>query len=107
MRVNDDLQSLESALEQAVRLLNQGGRLAVIAYHSLEDRLVKLFLRQESRDCICPPERPECVCEHEATIHVLTRKVIRPTADEIQRNPRVRSARLRAGTALGLGEMQV
>ena len=103
MRVNDDLQNLESALGQAVRLLNQGGRLAVIAYHSLEDRLVKLFLRQESRNCICPPERPECTCEHKATIRVLTRKVIKPTADEIQRNPRVRSARLRVGAALGLG----
>ena len=101
MRVNDDLGNLESFLEQAVRALSQGGRLAVIAYHSLEDRIVKLFLRQESRDCICPPERPECICGHRATLRILTKKVIKPTADEIQRNPRVRSARLRAGTTLG------
>ena len=103
MRVNDDLENLESFLEQAVRVLNQGGRLAVIAYHSLEDRIVKLFFRQESRDCICPPERPQCVCGHRATLRILTKKVIKPTANEIQGNPRVRSARLRAGMTLGPG----
>ncbi|MCZ6614878.1 MAG: 16S rRNA (cytosine(1402)-N(4))-methyltransferase RsmH [Chloroflexi bacterium] len=103
IRVNGDLENLETFLEQAVRVLSQGGRLAVIAYHSLEDRIVKLFFRQESRDCICPPERPQCVCGHKATLRILTKKVIKPTADEIQENPRVRSARLRAGMTLGTG----
>ena len=100
MHVNDDLGNLESFLELAVRALSQGGRLAVIAYHSLEDRIVKLFFRQESRDCICPPERPQCTCGHRATLRILTKKVVKPTADEIQKNPRARSARLRAGMTL-------
>ena len=102
MQVNRDLECLESALLQSIRVLMHGGRLVVIGYHSLEDRIVKLFLRRESRDCICPPERPQCVCEHEATLRVLTKKVVRPTAEEIQGNPRVRSARLRAAATLVL-----
>ena len=105
MQVNNDLQNLEAALGQAVRILKRGGRLAVIAYHSLEDRVVKLFLQRESRDCICPPELPQCMCGHKATVQVLTRKVVKPTAEEVQRNPRIRSARLRVGKALGTGEL--
>ena len=93
--VNDELAVLETALPQAVEILAPGGRLAVIGFHSLEDRLVKRFMRRESRDCICPPEIPVCTCGHRATLRLVTRKPIRPTADEIAANPRSRSARLR------------
>ena len=93
--VNDELSALEAALPQAVDILSPGGRLAVISFHSLEDRPVKRFLRQESRDCICPPEVPVCTCGHRATLRLVTRKPVRPTADEIAANPRARSARLR------------
>lgn len=95
MAVNDELTALEAALPQAVEILAPGGRLAVISFHSLEDRLVKEFMRRESRDCICPPETPVCVCGHRATLRLITRKPIRPTAQEIAANPRSRSARLR------------
>ena len=100
--VNDELAVLEAALPQAVEILAPGGRLAVISFHSLEDRLVKRFLRRESRDCVCPPEAPACICDHRATLRLVTRtdglnprKPIRPTADETAANPRSRSARLR------------
>jgi 16S rRNA (cytosine1402-N4)-methyltransferase len=98
--VNQELVALEEALPQARDLLQPGGRLAVIAFHSLEDRLVKRFYQRESRDCICPPEAPFCVCEHEATLRVITRKPIRPTEAEIEDNPRSRSARLRVAERL-------
>ena len=100
--VNDELEALGQALPQARDLLRPGGRLAVIAFHSLEDRLVKRFYQRESRDCLCPPEVPICVCEHQATLKVLTPKPVRPTGDEIARNPRSRSARLRVAERLGL-----
>ncbi len=93
--VNDELAVLEEALPQAAGLLASNGRLAVISFHSLEDRLVKRFLRRESQDCICPPELPVCRCDHQATLRLVTRKPIRPTMDEIAANPRARSARLR------------
>ncbi len=99
--VNRELETLESALEQAVRVLERGGRLVVIAYHSLDDRLIKTFMRRESRDCICPPGQPECTCEHTARVRLLTKKVVKPSAAEVRGNPRVRSARLRACVALG------
>ncbi|MDO8751464.1 MAG: 16S rRNA (cytosine(1402)-N(4))-methyltransferase RsmH [Dehalococcoidia bacterium] len=99
--VNRELETLESALEQAVRVLEQGGRLVVIAYHSLDDRLIKTFLRRESRDCICPTGQPTCTCEHRASVRLLTKKVVKPSAAEVRENPRVRSARLRACVALG------
>lgn len=99
--VNDELGALSQALVQANDLLRPGGRLAVIAFHSLEDRLVKRFYQQESRDCICPPEIPICVCQHHATLRVLTAKPVRPTAEEIAQNPRSRSARLRIAERLG------
>jgi len=98
--VNDELAALEAVLPQAVEVLAPGGRLAVISFHSLEDRLVKRFLRRESRDCLCPPESPICTCDHRATLRVITRKPIRPTADEAAANPRSRSARLRVGQRL-------
>ena len=99
--VNDELATLEKALPQAVDVLAPGGRLVVIGFHSLEDRVVKRFMRRESRDCICPPEAPVCVCDHQATLRVITRKPIRPTAEEIASNPRARSARLRIAERVG------
>jgi 16S rRNA (cytosine1402-N4)-methyltransferase len=98
--VNDELDALRQALPQARDLLRPGGRLAVIAFHSLEDRLVKQFYRHEARDCVCPPELPVCACQHRATLRVLTSKPVRPTAGEIARNPRSRSARLRIAERL-------
>jgi len=93
--VNDELGALVEALPQAWNLVRPGGRLAVIAFHSLEDRLVKQFYQQEARDCICPPDVPVCVCGHQATLGIVTRKPIRPSDEEVSRNPRSRSARLR------------
>ncbi|MCI0885509.1 MAG: 16S rRNA (cytosine(1402)-N(4))-methyltransferase, partial [Chloroflexi bacterium] len=94
--VNDELRTLESALEQARNILGPAGRLVVISFHSLEDRIVKQFLQRESRDCICPPETPLCICEHKATLRTITRRPITPTPEEQKTNPRSRSAKLRA-----------
>ena len=93
--VNDELGVLERVLPQAVTLLRPGGRLAVIAFHSLEDRAVKQFMQQEARDCICPPKIPVCVCGHRARVQLITRKPIMADEHEIEMNPRSRSARLR------------
>lgn len=93
--VNRELEALELALPQAIAALRPGGRIAVIAFHSLEDRIVKGYFRQESRDCICPPEQPVCTCGHTATIKEIVRRPLRPAEEEIIRNPRARSARLR------------
>jgi 16S rRNA (cytosine1402-N4)-methyltransferase len=98
--VNDELAALDKAMHQACHLLRPGGRLAIIAFHSLEDRLVKKFFRREAQDCLCPPEILVCVCEHQATLRVLTTKPIRPTVAEVTRNPRSRSARLRLAERL-------
>ena len=92
---NRELENLEQALPQAVDLLAPGGRAAVISYHSLEDRIVKRFFKKESKDCLCPPDVPICQCGHKAKLKILARKVVRPTAEEIQNNPRARSAKLR------------
>jgi 16S rRNA (cytosine1402-N4)-methyltransferase len=94
--VNDELGALESALPDAVRMLRPGGRLAVIAFHSLEDRIVKRFLRDQARGCVCPPDFPICVCGHEPVLRELTRRAVRPGAAELAANPRASSARLRA-----------
>jgi 16S rRNA (cytosine1402-N4)-methyltransferase len=99
--VNDELAAVEAALPQAVETLAPGGRLAVISFHSLEDRLVKRFMRRESRDCICPPGAPVCTCDHRATLGLITRKPVRPTAKEVAANPRSRSARLRVAERIG------
>ncbi|MBN1316403.1 MAG: 16S rRNA (cytosine(1402)-N(4))-methyltransferase RsmH [Anaerolineales bacterium] len=93
--VNRELELLAEALPQAVELLKPGGRLAVISFHSLEDRIVKRFIKKEATDCICPPELPICKCNHKATLKNHTPKPIRPTGDEVQRNQKSRSARLR------------
>jgi 16S rRNA (cytosine1402-N4)-methyltransferase len=98
--VNHELQALESFLPQAIAALSPGGRLAVIAYHSLEDRIVKQFLRQERQGCICPPLQPICTCGHRATILEITRRPLVPQEDEINQNPRARSARLRVAEKL-------
>ncbi len=94
--VNDELGALERALPQALRVLRPGGRLVVISFHSLEDRIVKQFFRREAQDCICPPRQPICTCGHKAQVRILTRKPITPSPEEIHRNPRSRSAKLRA-----------
>jgi len=99
--VNEELETLKAALPQAVQLLEAGGRLAVIAFHSLEDRIVKRFMRRESKDCICPRDLPICTCDHEASLDVITRKPIRPTEEEVEINPRSRSARLRIAERKG------
>ncbi len=93
--VNDELGQLESALPQAVSLLKPGGRLAVIGFHSLEDRMVKQFVRREASDCICPPRQPVCTCDHRATLRIITRKPVTATEAEVTANPRARSAKLR------------
>jgi 16S rRNA (cytosine1402-N4)-methyltransferase len=93
--VNDELATLEQVLPQAIGSLKPRGRLAVIAYHSLEDRIVKHYFRQESKDCICPPKQIVCNCGHKAQVKVITKRPIRPQEDEIINNPRARSARLR------------
>ncbi len=98
--VNDELGAIESVLPQAINALAPGGRLAVISFHSLEDRLVKQYFRQESKDCLCPPRQPICTCNHQAGIKEMTRKPIRPTEKEIAENPRSRSALLRIAEKL-------
>jgi 16S rRNA (cytosine1402-N4)-methyltransferase len=99
--VNDELQALETALEQARGILGPGGRLVVISFHSLEDRIVKQYLQRESRDCICPPETPVCVCGHRASLRILTRRPVTPSTEEMRGNPRSRSAKLRAAERIG------
>ncbi len=94
--VNDELRALEAALPAAVEMLRPDGRLAVISFHSLEDRIVKRFLRAEERGCVCPPEFPICTCGREPVLRLLTRKAIRPSPRETALNPRAASARLRA-----------
>jgi 16S rRNA (cytosine1402-N4)-methyltransferase len=98
--VNRELETLEAALPQVVAALKPGGRLAVISFHSLEDRTVKLFFRRESRNCICPPDQLVCTCGHKASIVEIARRPIRPTPDELAANPRSRSARLRVAERL-------
>ena len=93
--VNHELEALEAFLPKALDSLNTGGRLAIIAFHSLEDRIVKQFFRKESKDCICPPDFPVCVCDHKARLKELSRRPIRPEEEEISQNPRARSAKLR------------
>ena len=98
--VNDELQSLADALPSAFELLRPGGRMAVISFHSLEDRIVKRFLRAREHGCICPPDFPICNCGHEAEMRLLGRKAIRPGPRELALNPRAASARLRAAVKL-------
>jgi len=94
--VNKELERLETFLEYAVDLLNPGGRLCVLAFHSLEDRIVKQRFKALEKGCTCPPQLPQCVCGQEPQLRILTKKVVRPTAEEIAANPKARSTRLRA-----------
>jgi 16S rRNA (cytosine1402-N4)-methyltransferase len=94
--VNDELDALETALPAALETLRPGGRLAVISFHSLEDRIVKRYFRREAHGCTCPPDFPVCVCGREPSLRVLTKKAVRPTPHEVALNPRAGSARLRA-----------
>jgi 16S rRNA (cytosine1402-N4)-methyltransferase len=96
MAVNHELETLEEGLEKSLGALCVTGRLAVISFHSLEDRMVKQFFQRESRDCICPPEQPGCTCGHKASVRILTKKPLIPDKEEIEENPRSRSAKLRA-----------
>ncbi len=97
---NNELQNLEPALIQATNLLRPGGRLAVISYHSLEDRITKQFMRRAASDCLCPPGTVMCRCGHVPTLKLISRKVIKPTSLEIESNPRSRSAKLRIAERL-------
>ena len=99
--VNDELGSLEAALPAALEMLRPGGRLAVISFHSLEDRIVKQFLREKERGCTCPPDFPICVCGHEPELRAIERRPIRPNQAEVAANPRSASARLRAAIKAG------
>ncbi len=108
--VNHELEQLETALPQMLDVLSregnavkedgEGGRMVIIAFHSLEDRLVKEFMRREAKDCICPPHTPVCVCGHKARLRILTPKPIVPGDQEVHANPRARSAKLRAAEIL-------
>jgi 16S rRNA (cytosine1402-N4)-methyltransferase len=98
--VNDEIGEIESGLRAALQILNPGGRMATISFHSLEDRPVKSFFIVESKDCICPPQQAVCTCGHRATLHIVTRKPVRPSAEEIAANPRARSAKLRVAQKL-------
>ncbi len=98
--VNSELQNLELALKQTINLLRPGGRLTVISYHSLEDRIVKQFMRDAASSCLCPPGTVICRCGHVPTLKLISRKVIKPTSLEIESNPRSRSAKLRIAERL-------
>ena len=93
--VNRELERLKAALKQALNILEAGGRLVVISFHSLEDRLVKDYFRKESQDCLCPPRTPVCICSHHASLKLVTKRVITPSRAEVIANPRSRSAKMR------------
>ena len=101
IEVNDELGAVERALPAALEMLRPGGRLAVISFHSLEDRIVKQFLRKQEQGCTCPPDFPICICGSEPTMRATPRRAVRPSAAEVARNPRAQSARLRVGTKVG------
>lgn len=93
--VNDELDNLRTVLEVAVSLLEKKGRICIIAFHSLEDRLVKQYFRMAEKGCTCPPHLPQCVCHGEQTLRIVTSKPVSPSRREIKENPRARSAKLR------------
>ncbi len=100
IEVNNELANLKKILPQALEVLAENGRLVVISFHSLEDKIVKEFFKKEAKDCLCPPQIPICVCEHKARLKILTKKVIKPGQTEIMKNPRSRSAKLRAAVKI-------
>jgi 16S rRNA (cytosine1402-N4)-methyltransferase len=93
--VNSELEAVQEVLPQATQYLVTGGRICVITFHSLEDRIVKKFMQEQARDCICPPDFPVCICGHKARLKILTRKPVLPGENECNQNPRARSAKLR------------
>lgn len=101
LAVNRELEALEAALPLALQLVAPQGKIAVISFHSLEDRIVKYFFRDQARSCVCPPEQPECTCEAKPKVKLLTKKAVRASENEIARNPRARSAKLRVAQKLG------
>jgi len=101
IEVNDELGALERALPAALEMLRPHGRLAVISFHSLEDRIVKRFLRDEEHGYTCPPDFPVCACGAQPTLRAMPRRAIRPSASEVARNPRSQSARMRVAVKLG------
>ena len=100
IEVNGELQAVEQALNDGLGLLNTGGRAAVISFHSLEDRIVKRVFAQQAKGCVCPPEFPVCVCGRKPQIKLLHKGVILPDKEEMEQNPRARSAKLRAAEKL-------
>ncbi len=98
--VNHELENLETALKQTIKCLNRRGRLVVISYHSLEDRIVKQFMKRETMACLCPPQTPVCNCGHAPSFKIISKKVITPSPSEIEINPRSRSAKLRVSERL-------
>lgn len=98
--INDEMNNLKTFLKKSINLLSKGGRIVVISYHSLEDRIVKEFFKYEASDCICPVDYPVCKCEKESSIKIITKKPIIPSAEEIKNNFRARSAKLRAAEKL-------
>lgn len=100
LAVNQELENLRAVLPLAADSLKPGGKLVVISYHSLEDRIVKQYFRQEAKDCLCPPVLPICQCGHKASLKILTHPILRPTGEEVLTNPRSRSAKLRAAVKI-------
>jgi 16S rRNA (cytosine1402-N4)-methyltransferase len=98
--VNHELENLESALQQTMNCLDRRGRLVVISYHSLEDRIVKQFIKRETMSCLCPPQTPVCTCGHAPSFKLISKKVITPSSIEVGKNPRSRSAKLRVAERL-------
>ncbi|MFW5985375.1 MAG: 16S rRNA (cytosine(1402)-N(4))-methyltransferase RsmH [Halanaerobiaceae bacterium] len=94
---NNELEQLEKMIKRVIPRLKSGGRIVIISFHSLEDRIVKHSFKDLANDCVCPPDFPECVCDKEQELEILTKKPVRASKDEIQKNPRARSAKLRAG----------
>lgn len=95
IEVNNELNVLKDTIPKMARVLNKGGRMCIITFHSLEDRIVKNTFNELAKDCICPPEFPICICDKEKEIEIITRKPIIPTEEEIRQNPRSRSSKLR------------
>lgn len=92
---NNELENLKEVLPRAAEALKKGGRIAIISFHSLEDRIVKLFFKKESKDCLCPPKAPACQCGHKASLKIIRKKILTPSEEEIKNNPRARSAKMR------------
>jgi 16S rRNA (cytosine1402-N4)-methyltransferase len=99
--VNNELEALSTILDDGIECLKPSGRFCVISFHSLEDRLVKTRFRQLEKGCICPPDIPQCVCGRKGVLKVITKKPIVPTEDEVKKNPRARSAKLRVAEKIG------